>query len=41
MYKNNGGLVTKTKVTKFKKSLCLTEKLVCENPLLLILMQDL
>ena len=34
MYKNNSGLVAKTIVSKYKKSLRLTEKLVCENPLL-------
>jgi|GEM_PF-2327494 len=36
MYKNNSGLVAKTKVSKFKKGLYLTEKLVCENPLLFL-----
>ena len=29
MYKNNSGLIAKTKVSKYKKGLCLTEKLVC------------
>ena len=28
MYKNNSGLSDKTKLSKFKKGLCLTEKLV-------------
>lgn len=28
MYKNNSGLIAKTKVSKFKKGLCLTENLV-------------
>jgi len=32
MYKNNSGLITKTKVSKYKKDLCLTKKLVRENP---------
>ena len=32
MYKNNSGLMAKTKVSKYKKGLCLTEKLVRENP---------
>ena len=36
MYKNNSGLIVKTKVSKYNKVLCLTEKLVRENPLLLI-----
>jgi hypothetical protein len=36
MYKNNSGLIAITKVNKHKKGLCLTEKLVRENPLLLI-----
>lgn len=36
MYKNNSGLSAKTKVTKHKKGLCLTEKLVRENPLLFL-----
>jgi hypothetical protein len=26
MYKNNSGLITKTKVSKYNKGLCLTEK---------------
>ena len=26
MYKNNSGLIAKTKVSKYKKGLCLTEK---------------
>ena len=36
MYKNNSGLLAKTKVSKYKKGLCLTEKLVRENPLLFL-----
>lgn len=36
MYKNNSGLMAKTKVSKYKKGLCLTEKLVRENPLLFL-----
>ena len=28
MYKNNSGLIAKTKVNKYKKGQCLTEKLV-------------
>jgi hypothetical protein len=36
MYKNNSGLITKTKVSKLKKGVCLTEKLVCKNPLLFL-----
>ena len=36
MYKNNSGLIAKTKVSKYKKGLCLTEKLVRENPLLFL-----
>lgn len=36
MYKNNSGLVAKTKVMKYKKGLCLTEKLVGVNPLLFL-----
>ncbi len=27
MYKNNSGLIAKTKVSKFKRGLCLTESL--------------
>ena len=30
MYKNNSGLIPKTKVSKYKKGLCLTEKLACK-----------
>ena len=30
MYKNNSGLIAKMKVSKYKKGLCLTEKLVSE-----------
>lgn len=29
MYKNNSGLFAKTKLSKYKKGLCLTENLVC------------
>jgi len=36
MYKNNSGLIVKTKQSKYKKGLCLTEKLVCFNPLLFL-----
>jgi len=36
MYKNNSGLIPKTKVRKYKKGLCLTEKLVYFNPLLFL-----
>jgi len=36
MYKNNSGLIDKTKVSKYKKGLCLTEKLVRVNPLLFL-----
>ncbi len=36
MYKNNSGLVAKTKVSKYKKGLCLTEKLVSKYPLLFL-----
>jgi hypothetical protein len=36
MYKNNSGLIAKTKVSNYNKGLCLTEKLVCENPLLFL-----
>lgn len=32
MYKNNSELIAKTKVSKYKKDLCLTKKLVRENP---------
>jgi len=34
--KNNSGLIAKTKDNKYKKSLCLTEKLVLKNPLLFL-----
>jgi hypothetical protein len=34
MYKNNSGLIAKMKVSKSKKNLCLTEKLMRFNPLL-------
>lgn len=36
MYKNNSGLVAKTKVSKYKKGQYLTEKLVRKNPLLFL-----
>ena len=36
MYKNNSVLIAKTRVSKYKKGLCLAEKLVCLNPLLLL-----
>ena len=36
MYKNNSGLIAKTKVSKCKNGLCLTEKLVCKNSLLFL-----
>ena len=36
MYKNNSGFIAKTKVSKNKKGLCLTENLVRENPLLFL-----
>ena len=36
MYKNNSGLIAKTKVNKYKKGLYLTEKLVRENSLLFL-----
>ena len=36
MYKNNSGFIAKTKVSKNKKGLCLTEKLVRVNPLLFL-----
>ena len=36
MYKNNSGFIAKTKVSKYNKDLCLTEKLVRENPLLFL-----
>jgi hypothetical protein len=36
MYKNNSGLIAKMKVSKLKKGLCLTEKLVGFNPLLFL-----
>ena len=40
MYKNNSGLIAKTKVSKYNKGLCLTEKLVCVNPLLFLVCQE-
>lgn len=36
MYKNNSGLIAKTEIRKYKKGLCLTEKLVRANPLLFL-----
>ena len=36
MYKNNSGLIAKTKVSEFKKGQGLTEKLVRKNPLLFL-----
>jgi hypothetical protein len=36
MYKNNSGLIDKIKVSKLKKGLCVTEKLVRVNPLLFL-----
>ena len=36
MYKNNSGIIAKSKVSEYKKGLCLTEKLVSENPLLFL-----
>ena len=36
IYKNNSGLIAKTKVSKYNKGLCLTEKLVPKNPLLFL-----
>ena len=36
MYKNNSGLIAKTKVSKYNKSLCLTEKSAFQNPLLFL-----
>ena len=36
MYKNNSGLIPKTKVSKYKKGLYLTEKIACINPLLFL-----
>ena len=36
MYKNNSGFCAKSKVSKYKKGLCLTEKLVGFNPLLFL-----
>lgn len=36
MYKNNSGLIAKPKLNKYKKGLCLTEKLVRKNPLLFL-----
>ncbi len=36
MYKNNSDLIAKMKVSKYKKGLCLTEKLEYANPLLFL-----
>jgi len=36
MYKNNSGLIAKTKQNKYKKGLCLIEKLVHKNSLLFL-----
>jgi hypothetical protein len=36
MYKNNSGLIAKTKVSIYKKGLCLTEKSAFQNPLLFL-----
>ena len=36
MYKNNSGLIAKTKVSKYKKGLFSTEKIVFQNPLLFL-----
>jgi hypothetical protein len=36
MYKNNSVLIAKTKVSKYKKGLCLSEKLVLKIPLLFL-----
>jgi hypothetical protein len=36
MYKNNSGLMAKTKVSKYKKGLYLSEKLVRVNPQLFL-----
>jgi hypothetical protein len=36
MYKNNSGLIAKTKVSKYKSGKCLTENLINLNPLLIL-----
>jgi len=36
MYKNNSGIIAKIKVSKYKKGLCLKEKLVRVNPQLIL-----
>jgi len=36
MYKNNSGLIAEPKASKYKKGLCLNEKLVRFNPLLFL-----
>ena len=36
MYKNNSGLIAKTKVREYKKGLCLIKRLVDKNPQLFL-----
>lgn len=36
MYKNNSGFGANSKVSEYRKSLCLTENLVLYNPLLFL-----
>ncbi|AGC77947.1 hypothetical protein DDD_2820 [Nonlabens dokdonensis DSW-6] len=36
MYKNNSGFSAKSKVSEYKKALCLTEQLSSFNPLLFL-----
>ena len=36
MYKNNSGLIAKTKLSKYKKGQCITEKNAFQNPLLFL-----
>ncbi len=36
MYKNNSGVIAKMKVMKYKKGLCITEKLLFQNLLLFL-----
>lgn len=36
MYKNNSGLIARSKVSNFKKGMSLKEKLVRKNPLLFL-----
>ncbi len=38
MYKNNSGLIAKTKVSKYKKGVCLTEKLVRKKPAIILIL---